>query len=116
MIGLMVVCEPRRLTCATADSDAVMKNPFHTPEMPINSSLFDTTAAEPHHHCECLMFLEWHPFLSRARSEGEEESLVVSPLTRPAIRTYGIPSMNHSQLDGLQELHSHAYEIVLMCL
>jgi len=24
------------------DSDAVMKNPFHTVEMPINSSLFDT--------------------------------------------------------------------------
>ncbi|WWC87023.1 uncharacterized protein L201_001906 [Kwoniella dendrophila CBS 6074] len=23
-------------------SDAVMKNPFHTPEMPINSALFDT--------------------------------------------------------------------------
>lgn len=25
-----------------ADSDAVMKNPFHTLEMPINSSLFET--------------------------------------------------------------------------
>jgi hypothetical protein len=24
------------------DSDAVMKNPFHTPEMPINSSLFES--------------------------------------------------------------------------
>jgi hypothetical protein len=24
------------------DSDAVMKNPFHTPEMPINSAQFDT--------------------------------------------------------------------------
>lgn len=24
------------------DSDAVMKNPFHTPEMPINSYQFDT--------------------------------------------------------------------------
>lgn len=26
---------------ARPDADAVMKNPFHTPEMPINSSLFD---------------------------------------------------------------------------
>jgi hypothetical protein len=26
----------------TADSDAVMKNPFHTPEMPINSSQFES--------------------------------------------------------------------------
>lgn len=25
-----------------SDADAVMKNPFHTPEMPINSSLFET--------------------------------------------------------------------------
>jgi len=25
-----------------SDSDAVMKNPFHTVEMPINSALFDT--------------------------------------------------------------------------
>ena len=24
------------------DSDAVMKNPFHTPEMPINSTLFES--------------------------------------------------------------------------
>ena len=26
----------------TSDADAVMKNPFHTPEMPINSSLFES--------------------------------------------------------------------------
>ena len=25
-----------------SDSDAVMKNPFHTPEMPINSALFES--------------------------------------------------------------------------
>jgi hypothetical protein len=33
--------EHTQLTRET-DSDAVMKNPFHTPEMPINSSLFES--------------------------------------------------------------------------
>lgn len=37
---LDVVC--RGMGADTTDSDAVMKNPFQTPEMPINSSLFDT--------------------------------------------------------------------------
>lgn len=37
------ICELTRGCCKlTPDADAVMKNPFHTPEMPINSSLFES--------------------------------------------------------------------------
>lgn len=43
MKKVYAICE---LTCCrnelTLDADAVMKNPFHTPEMPINSSLFES--------------------------------------------------------------------------
>lgn len=36
------ICELAGIRELTPDADAVMKNPFHTPEMPINSALFES--------------------------------------------------------------------------
>ncbi len=41
MFFLSCTSTSRSLLC-DADADAVMKNPFHTLEMPVNSALFDT--------------------------------------------------------------------------
>lgn len=35
-------CTRRVVRALTTDADAVMKNPFQTPEMPINATLFES--------------------------------------------------------------------------